>query len=397
MKCRWVMLIALLMAALPLRADTDQRDSVQAATDNARQTLRQQVEDLRVQRDLSVGELLKKIGGEDQLTDTINRAQQIGGPRWLNEQTCQVRLEIPGSTVISSLRQIVSERSKNSPIPAEAVAAKLKDLQTKTFCAIGTSASGTISGVRPLGDMWAGVPRDARRQAVAAARRDAVNRAMQNVRPVPLAQSKTVGDALDVKSVHDAVDSWLSSRPVTSLEFSPNLQVRLTLAAPADEMFDTFQSAAKAQREVPVPKTESAWDDVREEFVTKVRRVTGHAPATMPAAVNLVQLPATPPAWVHQQIESDGSSPAKSTRLKAARCAENDALTHLRTKVESLPLVGSTTVGEAQKRDKRVADAVDRALDDARTYKVVYDFDGSAKVKVNLDLENLWDEFQSIP
>ncbi|HEX8520697.1 MAG TPA: hypothetical protein VF669_00490 [Tepidisphaeraceae bacterium] len=397
--CLRLVMIVLLMAGGLVRAQaSDDRETIQAAGDNARQSLRQQIEEVRIQRDLTVGDLLKKLDAEDQLNRTLYKANQLGGPRWLNDQTCQVRLELPGSTVISSLKQLVNSNPKDSPVSASVIETRLRDLQQKTFCAVGSSTRGAVAGARAPGEeAWAGVPEEARKQAVAAAKRDAVNRAIENVKPVPLAQNKTVGDALAVKSVQDAVDGWLAARPVTGLEFQPDLQVRLTLAAPADEMFDTFQMAAKAQKQVPLPKDDKAWDEVREVFVTKVRRVTGRAPAavTTTSIVHAVQLPDSPPAWASDQIDAQGSSKAKANRLKAARAAETDALAKVRAKVESLPLNAKQTVGDAVKADKRISTAVGRAVDGARTYKVDYESDGSATVKVVLELQEVWEQIRS--
>jgi hypothetical protein len=60
-----------------------------------------------------------------------------------------------------------------------------------------------------------------------------------------------------------------------------------------------------------------------------------------------------------------------------------------------LPLTKTLTIAQAAQRDSRIAEAVQRAVDQARTYKVEYDQDG-ARVQVNLDLSNLWDELRSL-
>jgi len=55
------------------------------------------------------------------------------------------------------------------------------------------------------------------------------------------------------------------------------------------------------------------------------------------------------------------------------------------------------SVAAAEKRNPRVAEAVTRALDQAKTYKVEYEPDGSAKVKVSLELREVWHEIRSLP
>jgi hypothetical protein len=391
----------MLCAAHARAQETTSRDRVQAAYDNAMQSLRQQVDDVQIRPDLTVADLIEKVGGDDELATTLAKAQRIGGPRWLDDQTCQVRLDISGATVADSLKQIVGDHAKSSPVSLEALEPRLKDLTKKTFCAVGTSTgSKAIGGPRPIreADGWAAVDDNARRQAVAAAKRDAVTRVIESVHDVPLAEEKTVGDVMNVKTVHDAVDQWLQGRPVTRVEFQQDFQVKLTLAAPAGDIYDTFASAAKAQTQVPVPKDAKQWDKLRERFTAKIHRITGHASATAPArVVDAVQLPDVPPDWVQQQLDAEGSSKPKADKLRAARAAETDALSRMRTQVEALPLTTGLTIAEAQKRDKRLADAIGRAIKEVHTYKVDYESDGSARVKVNLDLREVWESIRSLP
>jgi hypothetical protein len=365
------------------------------------QLLRQQVDDVEIRPDLTVADLADKIDSEDQLGKTLSKAQRIGGPRWLDDQTCQVRLEISGTAVAETLTQLVADNESKSPISSQALAPRLKELTKATFNATGNSTgSKALGGVRPIreADGWAGVDDQARQQAVAAAKRDAIARVIDSVRAVPLAQGKTVGDAISVKPVHDAVEQWLAARPVTRLEFQQDFQVKLTLAAPPEDLYNTFASAVKAQKQVPQPKDEKEWESLRARFTSKVHRVVGRAAATAPAkVVRAVQLPENPPAWVHQQLDAEGSSQAKKVKLKAARAAEGDAVNRLRSQVDALPITNNLTLGEAQKRDKRLAEAVDRALKDARLYKVDYESDGSARVKVILDLREVWEEIQAVP
>lgn len=396
-----LLLVLLLVAAHARGQETGNHDRVQAAYDNAMQSLRQQVDDVQIRPDLTIADVIEKVGGEAELATILAKAQRIGGPRWLDDQTCQVRLDISGATVADSLKQIVSDNPKKSPVTVDALAPRLKDLNKKTFCAVGTSTgSKAIGGARPIreADGWAAVDDDARRQAVAAAKRDAVTRVIESVRDVPLAPDKTVGDAMDVKSVHEALDRWIQSRPVTRVEFQEDFQVKLTLAAAAGDLYNTFESAAKAQTKVPLPKDSKGWDELRERFTSRIGRVSGRASAKAPSrVVNAVQLPDVPPDWVQQQLDAQGSSKAKADKLKAARAAETDAVSRLRTQVEALPLTSGVTIGEAQKRDKRLAEAVGRAVKEAHTYKVDYESDGSARVKVNLDLREVWESIRSLP
>ena len=393
------------VAASSVAVSLSPRDQIQAALDNAVQTLRQQVRRVRLDRDLTVGQLVDRAEAEHDLVQTLSRAQQIGGPRWLDEQTCQVRVEIAGAAVEDSLRQIVKSRGDKSPVTLEYLNTHLGDLTKRRFSADGTSTSGeSATLVRPMreADGWAAVSDENRKTAVCAARADASSKVIESIGSVPLAQGKTVKDVLAVKTVGDAVDKWLKQRPVTGLEFGPDLQVRVGLSTPADELFETFKAAATAQKNVPVPADAAMWGDVRRAFASKLGRITGSASAAQAArVVAAVQLPQEPPAWANQQFDAEGSGKSKSGQLKAARAAEAEALARLRTQVEGLHLNAGTTLGEAQKTDPRIKRAIDRALNQAKTYKVDYDQEGqktsTAKVKVNLDLRELWDQIERLP
>src|SRR5438046_8752958 len=80
-------------------ASRDQRDQIAAATGRALEALRAQVSAEPIGPGLTVQDLLDKTHGTKKLMQTLRRAQQIGGPRWLDAQTWQVRLEIGGPSV----------------------------------------------------------------------------------------------------------------------------------------------------------------------------------------------------------------------------------------------------------------------------------------------------------
>src|SRR5205809_2616479 len=67
-------------------------DQVAAATANAVDKIRADVEDEWLAPNLTVADFLDRTGSVDELTSTLRRAEQIGGPRWLDDQTCQVKL-----------------------------------------------------------------------------------------------------------------------------------------------------------------------------------------------------------------------------------------------------------------------------------------------------------------
>jgi hypothetical protein len=243
------------------------------------------------------------------------------------------------------------------------------------------------------------------RQAVCDARQDAVNQVLQSIRPIALSKGKIVADALANEKVRDEVEAWLNARPVTRVEFRDEAQqqARVTLAVSGDELFDAFRAAATKQADTLPPMDEAAWARVHEEFVARVAPAAGRAMARAtpageapPAAQAPLALPATPPDWVNQQIEAQGTSSRKGTSsLKTARAAETDAANKLRDKIEGLMLAPGQTLGDAARQDKQIGQGIDRALSHAPTTKVDYRGDGGAIATVSLDLRDLWHEIQS--
>jgi hypothetical protein len=383
-----ILLVTLAMSSFAPAQDT-RRDQVAAANSRALDALRAQVTAEPIAQGITVQNLLDRTGSAKTFMKTLARAQQLGGPRWV-DQTCQVRLEIAGPRVARALVEIATLARLESPVAPEVLAARLRDWDGRTFSATGTSAgAGVVEHVSDDKTV---------RQACAAARKDAVARVIQSTSPIPLAGGKTVGDAMANPQVRGEVEQWLAARPITQVDF-PTDQARVTLAAPGDELFDTFRAAATKQKDVPLPADEKEWSRVRDEFIARAGSANrgtaklGDGVAAKPAFAAA----AAAPEWVDRQIDAQGSGTATGSRLKAARAAEADAAAKLRAKLDPLPLAKGMTIQQAVAQDKSLENAVDRALSKARTTKVDYQSDGSARVTVQLDLHDLWDELTPEP
>jgi hypothetical protein len=57
-----------------------------------------------------------------------------------------------------------------------------------------------------------------------------------------------------------------------------------------------------------------------------------------------------------------------------------------------LTLPSGGTIGQSEKTDPRIAQAVDRALRHVEVAKVIYDPDGSVSVRVVLEAQQVWNE-----
>ena len=131
-------LVFVLMLFSPLGGAEDLHDAqVAAATANAIEALRADVAGEWLSPKVTVQDLLKKTDASNELMKSLRRAQRVGRG-WIDDQTCQVRLELSGDRVADALVQIAQSHADVSPIPADAIRQKLKSWDDRTFVATGT-------------------------------------------------------------------------------------------------------------------------------------------------------------------------------------------------------------------------------------------------------------------
>lgn len=105
----------------PVAQDDARQAQVQAAASNAAASLREQVMRMPLSRDSAVRDLIHRMGSDGSLTQALQNAQQIGGPRWVDDHTCQVRLEVPGADLAAVIIKDVEEHPDQSPLPPDAL------------------------------------------------------------------------------------------------------------------------------------------------------------------------------------------------------------------------------------------------------------------------------------
>ena len=200
--------------------------------------------------DLDIGGFLKQTGSGDRFVQTLHRADQIGGPRWIDDQTCQVKLAIESERVRQALIKIAEESGRTSPLPPEAIEAKLRIWDGRMFTATGTSISaqraeiiGPPNGPGP----WRAVPVDARRQTIAAARNNAIDRVIESIGSVDVSDGKTVSQILADASLQNA-RRRLDARPSRSRGWNFEMTCRLRSASRRMAMTYTKHSATSPGR-----------------------------------------------------------------------------------------------------------------------------------------------------
>ena len=389
-------ILVLFTFVVPSRAQEAARSpQADAAIVDARASLRRQILSAVIVRGMTVRELLERTGTADELTKKLEGAQQIGGTRWLDDQTAQVRLVIEGGTVADFLNQVVGRNAEKVPVPVGEVRTALDEWKGRSFSATGTS-TGQAELTRlapPAGDVnWTAVPADERNRALTAARENAVSRLTESLWPIEVGDGKTVGDALADSEAGKIVKDWLASRPVTSVDFRDDLTVRITLSAPGDELWQVLRNALTKQKLVATPTTDSGWGLLQKQVEARLAPAVGVglvqvAKGGGPGAENL--MPDVMPAWANQTMQAEATSPSKGSKLHTARAAQALALEKLKAQVEGLKLKENLTVGQAEKRDAKIERAVSRALGRAVPYQVDYG-QGSVTVKVTMNLYDVW-------
>jgi hypothetical protein len=77
----------------------------------------------------------------DAFMATLRSADQIGGPRWIDENTVQVRLAITGPVLAASLITIANDAKDRSPVKPEELSPLLGAWAGRTFSAVGVSSA----------------------------------------------------------------------------------------------------------------------------------------------------------------------------------------------------------------------------------------------------------------
>jgi hypothetical protein len=397
--------VAALQPAAVAQSRTDpRRAQIDAATVDAMATLKRDIRATLLTPNLTVGDFVRQINSDDALDATIERAQQIGGPRWIDEQTCQVKLEMDGARIARALTSLAAVRPAQSPLPAAAIEQRTSSWKQRSFTATGTSISAErVPVIRPTDPnlRWGSITDEDRRQAVAAARQDAARRLIDSIRPVELSPGNTVGQLVSNEPVQKAVTDWVSSQPVVQLRYDDNMEVELTVATPPDELLETVMRSANGSNGTTLPADPQAIEAIQRELARRITSAVGRAKVSHGdgggagnAVAATIQLPDRPPDWVFQSFDAEATAAPARTRLLTQSAATDKATELLRSRVNALSLTPDLTIEQAAKANARIAATVERVVLRARLYKVDYNADGSAMVRMMLDPRDLWTELR---
>jgi hypothetical protein len=405
-----LILLASILTASPILAAGTEPASAQApvspqiaaALADARDSLREQVSGAVITRNITVGDVLSRVGGQGDLDRVLASAQQIGGTRWLDNETAQVRLLVEGTDVAKAVFEAVDRMPTKSPLRPEVLRREMARWPMRTFSATGISTGASdLNRLSPPADdpAWSAVGREDCHKALAMARANAVQHVIDSLRPIDLGPDRTLDMALVLPEVNQPLSVWLASRPVRAVEFHADRSVRITLVVLPEELWQTLRVSLGKQTKVQMPRDAAGWDWLAKQVEARVAVAsgTGVAETANPVAGKSVPIPAVAPRWSMQLAQAQATSSPRADRLRTARAAEAMALEKLRQQVMDLPLTDGMTLGQAASIDPRIDQAVTKAVNRAKPYQVDYDSTGqAATVHVSMTLADLWSRISSL-
>ena len=404
---RPIFLLVALLVALPARAD-DRRDLVLAARQAALDELVRTVLTMPIETRVTVGDVAESAQAD--LEKLMTHAEQIGGPRWIEPQAVQVRMELSGQHVREWLAGAVRD-SNRSLIPRTRLTALLADYDTRRFAAEGLAVLPAVVSramVDRLGPLAARSPED-RDALIRNAVHDAAQRALARINDVALPGHRTVGAMLATDPARaPKLLQWLAARPIIAVRVPSADELIITLHVAPDSLAAVLQAIAG--------NPAGDWDAVPDALVEQLlvidgrARLDGSSPTTHPQppaepiapsdpdttlvapapAAAPPALPNRPPEWATRLVRAEGSASSAGDRLRTARAAEQIALQNLHGVVLDLPLDDARTVRSLVAVVPAVDQTLRRALSRATVSRITHLADGGATVEIVLDGRHLW-------
>lgn len=112
------------------------RAQLDAAAQDAREVIRDDVLNAPLTPGLTVRQFVDRTAGSaEELLKVIQDARQRGGTRWVDDQTCQLLLEVRGSDLADVLSSIAKTHADKLPVPAEDLRRGIEAMKGQSFYA----------------------------------------------------------------------------------------------------------------------------------------------------------------------------------------------------------------------------------------------------------------------
>jgi hypothetical protein len=144
-------------ATLPIDKAAEREKRVADAVENAVNALFEDLSKQQVFGKVTVRDLLIRTDSVDSFLATLRGADQIGGPRWVGEESVQVRLAVSGPVVVTSLVTIANDAKDRSPVKPDELTPLMAGWAGRTFSAVGVS-TGPSQATPKVQVVQAGTP-----------------------------------------------------------------------------------------------------------------------------------------------------------------------------------------------------------------------------------------------
>ncbi len=366
---------------------------VQAAQASARAELRGQI----LASPVASGMTLRNAVDRDpsfSVESILDAAEQVGGPRWIEQDIVQVRMQVSASKVIERLQAVPADKRDPRLTPAEMQRLQ-KDWKNRSFQATGQAIP--VSRIESLiaqvqTPAWQQVPQPARADAAKRASASAVATIVSSSSNIRVGPSETIDQSF-TPGAQDKLAAWASSLPATKVLLRDDRQVEIGVYVDRVGLTEQIKAVVSDGVLSRSEKLQAITTGIEALPSIVVGRASVRNDETPRAGAPLVIHGL--PAWVSDPLVAQGASSRGQTRLLTARQAERLAKLSLQDVIEKLE-INDKTIKQHAASDSRIAHALQRAVEKARVYQVDYNLDGSAIVRVTLDPNELLDELTAI-
>ncbi|HEX8339773.1 MAG TPA: hypothetical protein VF624_02585 [Tepidisphaeraceae bacterium] len=364
-------------------AMAQQRPEVRAAEESARQQLRGQVMALTVAPGLTVRSIADRQASAVGVDEIVAGAQQVGGPRWVDSDIVQVKMQVPATAVLKKLTDAPADvrDPRVTPGVLQRLAREWAGRQVQASGQAVPAEKIAAAVAASPSDDWADVPGDRRIDAARRAQASAAQGIVAAGGAIRVGPNETLGQSWDAGAAK-AVADWAMTLPATRVLLRDDRQVEIGLFVDKPGYSSQLLGTLPADRReaVAVGKAIAAGVTAMPTVFVGRASVVAAAPSVRPVLAGRAS-----PAWAGRLLTADATAPGGPDRLRTARTAETAAARSLRAVIDALPLDESNTIGQVAKRDPAVDEAVNRALTRARPYQVDYHADGSVTLRLSLD------------
>lgn len=389
-----------------------------AAQADAYRNLAEQVRGLRITSSTFVKDFVAESDTIATSVDAFLRgAKMVGEPRYMEDGSCEVTMELALATVQAELINIYKAQYKGDKY-------KINDFQQLTVTnkiekitvtgngaprAIGMEQYNEEGQPVPglslnLPDAWKGIPAQARLMAKRAAQVDAYRNLAEQVMGLRLTSSTFVRDFVaESDNIKTDLDTFLKGAKVAEVRYmndlSVEVDVKLALAKLVGELRREYEAHYKGDKykirdfEELNAKVEIQWVTATGTGLPPEKYLTGRT-TTSTTVVAGPQVP----DWVKNTVKATGSGVKPETaeneaqaKLMALRAAKLDAMRNISEQINGLRIDANTTVKDFVATNDQIRTEMDNYLTGVKTVSEKYDATtGEAQVEIEAPLEQFW-------